>query len=456
MLLLAVAMAVFAVTSAAAERFGWKVDLTQEQVFRLTDVTREILSELDQPVELVCCNSETDADSNIKEVLRRYAAASGQISVTYLDLEANPSAAAEWAKRHIELSKDGVLVRCGQNARFLAWSSLYALNTYTDEGGVQRYTLSGLQAETKLTAAIIAAVTQKDTAVVFTAGHSEDVPQAMLDLIENSNYSTDQVVLGVEPLDRNVSTVIIAGAKRDFSTKELDILDGFMAGDGNLMVFRDPEVGELPNLDGYLRSWGITVEPQFVLEPAQQMDGPLNIIPVFGLSMISVYFSEHASYLVLPGCRALTLDNSNGCITNGVLRSTSASYGKDYAAMSTLVQGGDDLSGPFTVAATSERTCFKENGEEGTQYVFAAACTGLYQDAYLQTESLGNADLILQVLAMMNDTDVTLRIPVKRLAANDIVISRSGVILFSVVFVCGAPIALLTAGAAVYIKRRRA
>ena len=457
LLLSAAALAVFAVACAAVDRFGWKLDLTQDQIFRLTDVTKGVLEELEEPVELVYCNSENDADANIKEVLRRYEAAGNrQIRVSYLDLEANPAAVEEWAGRQIDLSADGVLVLCGQNARFLAWSSLYALNTYTGEDGVQRYTLSGLQAETQLTSAIAAVSGGEKPAVAFTAGHSEDAPQALLDLLQGGGYRTERAVLGVEPLGEDVTVLIAAGPKRDFSEKELDTLDGFMARGGNLIVFRDPEAGGRPTLDGYLRSWGITVEDQIVLEPAQQMDSPLNIIPVFGLSMISVYFSEHASYLVLPECRALSLDNPNGCITNAVLRSTSASYGKDYASMSALTQESGDLAGPFTVAATSERGYTDENGESGTQYLFAAACTGLYQESYLQTESLGNADLILQVLALMNDTDATLHIPVKRLAANDIVISRGAVVLFAAVFAAGIPLALLASGAAVFLKRRRA
>lgn len=457
LLLSAVALAVFAVACAAVDRFGWKLDLTQDQIFRLSDVTKGVLEELEEPVELIYCNSENDADANIKEVLRRYEAAGNrQIRVSYLDLEANPAAAEEWAGRQIDLSADGVLVLCGQNARFLAWSSLYALNTYTGEDGVQRYTLSGLQAETQLTSAIAAVSSGERAAVAFTAGHSEDAPQALLDLLQGSGYRTERAVLGVEPLGEDVTVLIVAGPKRDFSEKELDTLDGFMAKGGNLIVFRDPEAGSQPNLDGYLRSWGITVEDQIVLEPAQQMDSPLNIIPVFGLSMISVYFSEHASYLVLPECRALSLDNPNGCITNAVLRSTSASYGKDYASMSALTQESGDLAGPFTVAATSERGYTDESGESAAQYLFAAACTGLYQESYLQTESLGNADLILQVLALMNDTDATLHIPVKRLAANDIAISRGAVVLFAAVFVAGIPLVLLASGAAVFLKRRRA
>ena len=108
------------------------------------------------------------------------------------------------------------------------------------------------------------------------------------------------------------------------------------------------------------------------------------------------------------------------------------------------------------MAATSERSYTDAAGETKAQYLFAAACTGFYQESYLRTESLGNADLVLQALAYMNDTDVTLRIPVKRLAANDIVISRGGMVLFSAVFVAAAPLALLAAGAAVFLKRRRA
>ena len=73
LLLTAVVLAVFAVACAAVDRFGWTIDLTQNPVFRLTETTETLLAELEEPVELIYCNSENDADSNIKEVLRRYA-----------------------------------------------------------------------------------------------------------------------------------------------------------------------------------------------------------------------------------------------------------------------------------------------------------------------------------------------------------------------------------------------
>ena len=449
------AMSLFAFISTATERFGWRVDLTEDKIFRLTDETKDVLAGLDQSVELIYCNSAANADSNIKEILDRYQASCAYIGVTYMDLAANPAAVEQWADRDITLSDDGVLIRSGDNARFVAWSELYALNTYTDESGTQRYSLAGIQAEGRLTSAILAVTTQSEAKAVFTAGHSEDVPQALVELLANSGYSTSQAVLGVQQLDGDVSTVIVAGPRRDFSQQELEQLDEFMARGGNLMVFRDPEVGSLPLLDGYLAAWGVTVEDQIVLEPTQQMDSPLNIIPVFGVSMINVYFSETSTYLVLPECRALSLENVNGCIASPVLRSTSAAYGKDFATMTSLDQSPEDAAGPCTVAALSERAYTDQAGESRTQYLFAAACTGFYGERYLGTESLANGQLILQALGYMNERDVTLDIPVKSLSAGDIAISRGAVTAFAAVFVAALPLGLLAAGAAVFLKRRR-
>lgn len=453
-LTVAVALGAFAVVSAAVSRFGWKADLTENKLFQLTDTTEQVLDALDQSVEIIYCNPQSDADSNIRELLSRYEAASPHIQTTYLDLTANPAVVEEWRQKNISLSEDGVLVSCGENARFTPWSELYAMTSYTDESGTERYTLTGLQAEAKLTAAIVTVTTQGQNELVFTAGHSETVSDALTTLIENNNYQTEQIVLGVQALRETVQTVVVAGPKRDFSERELEILDDFMARGGNLMVFRDPETQALPNLDNYLRAWGLAVEDEIVLEPEQQMDSPLHIIPNFGVSMINVRFSEESTYLVLPVCRALTLSSPNGCLTNAVLRSTSAAYGKDYAAMTSLSQSAQDASGPFTVAATSERSYTDETGEKATQYVFLTACTGLYQDKYLQTESLGNADLILQVLAYMNGTDMVLSIPAKSLSAGEIVISRGLMLTFAVVFVGAIPLLLLLAGAFVFLKRR--
>ena len=90
------------------------------------------------------------------------------------------------------------------------------------------------------------------------------------------------------------------------------------------------------------------------------------------------------------------------------------------------------------------------------QYVFAVACTGSYQDSYLKTGSMGNADLVLQGLSYMTDNQVTLNIPTKKLTADALTVTRTGVITFAAFFVVLLPMGLLLTGVWVFLKRRHA
>ena len=453
-LVVAVFIGVYSVVDAAVDRFHWKLDLTEGRVFQLTETTEEVLAGVEKDVTVLILNNEKDADTNIAEVLSRYEAASSRIRVDYLDMELNPAVVEEYRQKGVSLSEDGVLVLCGDYVKFIQWSDLYEIRTTTGADGGQSYSITGLKAETRLTAAILEVTTQEISTIAFTAGHSESAPEALEDLIAANNYRAQRLVLGVDAIDETVETIVIAGAKLDFSPGEIQLLDEYMARGGNLMVFREPGVESLPNLDSYLAEWGLTVTDQVVLEPRQQMDSPMNIIPEFGVSMINVRFSEEATYLVLPKSRGIETANLNGCVTNTVLRSTSSSYGKSFSALESLTQAAEDRTGPFTLAATSERSFRTAEGEEKTQYVFLTACTGLYQESYLKTESIGNADFVVEVLSYMNDHAVTLNIPAKNLATSAITVSWGMAVLFAAVFIVLIPCGLLLAGIRQYLKRR--
>ena len=119
LLTIAVIFGLFSVVNAATDRFSWKLDLTEDQVFRLTDTTKNILAELKETVTFTYCNNSSDADTNLKEVLSRYASASSRIDVEYVDLDANPALVETYNQKGIELSPDGILVSCGIHSRFI-------------------------------------------------------------------------------------------------------------------------------------------------------------------------------------------------------------------------------------------------------------------------------------------------------------------------------------------------
>ena len=440
--------------AALTDVFGLRGDLTEEKLFQLTDTTKEVLAGLEEDVTLSYFDEEDGSDTNLSELLKRYDRYSDRVSVRYVDLDANPAMAGEYRKKGITLSANAVLAECGENAQVIPWSEMYGYNTYKDADGNIRYNLTSFKAEKKITSAV-AAVTRDGAKTVFlTQGHSENVSAELKELISDSNYQVKTGVLGVDGIDGAV-TIIAAGPSRDFSEDEIRILDDFLEKGGSLIVFRNPGAGSLDHLDAYLAEWGLSADGTIVLEPSRQMDSPVNVIPDFAVHMINVYFSESSSYVVLPVCGSLTLSNPNGRLTAAVLRSTSSSYAKNIDSAATFEQEKSDAQGPFTLAATSEKT-IQGNKEEKKAIVFLADCSDFYNDRWLENASLGNGQLILQALNYMNEETVTLAIPEKKLANEQIAVSWSASLAIGIVFLGIIPAAFILTGLAVFIRRRRA
>ena len=440
--------------NALTERFDWKGDMTEGQLFRLSGTTKEILKELSEPVTITCFDKENGADTNINELLERYEKYSNLVYVRHVDLEANPSMVSTYAGRGISLTDNGILVEAGDNAVSAPWNEMYGYNTYADAEGKTRYTLTSFKAEKKITSAIVQVTGAEQKAVLLTQGHSEKITEKLKELIRDSNYTVRTGVLGMADQD-GIHTVMIAGPSRDFSAEEIGILDAFLQGGGSLIVLRDPAVETLPNLDAYLAEWGLLTDQTIVMEPARQMDSPMNVIPDFSVHMMNVWFSENASYVVLPVCGSLTLSNPNGRLTAPVLTSTSESYAKPLTRAGTTQRESTDLAGPFTLAATSEMTVGDREGGQKA-FIFLTDCCGFYEDQYLSNASLGNGQLILQALSFMNDDTVTLSIPEKSLSNRQIALSWSATVAIAVIFLGLIPAGLILTGLVVFVRRRRA
>ncbi len=451
-----VALSLYTVFASLVSRFHWRADMTEGEVFRLTDVTEVLLSGLTRDVSLTCLNNENDADTNITELLGRYEKASPHIRVRYKDLAVNPAFAEPYEAQGFTLKDDAILVECGGAIRLIEWEDLYRISSSAGEDGGANYVITGFAAESQISAAIAAVSTDEPVRVVFTAGHSEDTEGRLGELIAGSGYEVGRCVLEAADLPEETDVVLLAGARIDFSQSEIEKITRHLNRGGSLVVFRDPTVGELPRLDALCEAWGIEIGNDIVLESSQYMGDPATLIPVFGTSLINVYFSERSTYVVMPTARQLRLSQEGEGMVNAVLKSTSSSYAKDFSSYSGYEKSASDPEGPFNLAATSERVYTDENGEERSQYVFVMACTDFYEDVYLDTQSLGNADFVLQVLSHLTQHDVSLNIPVKDLKPENIVISRPNVVIFAAIFVIIIPLAILLLGLARYMKRRRA
>ncbi len=453
-LILAIAVAGNLLVNTCVSRFNLKADMTSGQIFVLTEDTKQILDDLTEQVTITYLNDETNADDNIAEILKRYKSYSDQVKVEYLNLESNPSVASDFEERGYTLSSDGIIVEAGDSQPVvIKWSELYGYNSYTDGSGNTAYNMTSLKAEQKITSAIVQTTTTGIPVVAMTQGHGEANSEELTELI-GVNYRTDTFIPGVDQIPEGTTTILINGAQRDFSESEIKAVSEFMTAGGNLIVYRDPEIRELPNLDRYLEEWGLKIKEELVLEPGQQMDSPLNVIPNFSQHMINVWFSDHSSYVVLPKVRSLEIESVNGKLVSPVFTSTKSAYGKNVEEMSGLLQTEADPTGSFTLAATSEYSQTDADGTEKTSYVFLMGCTDFCSDTWLKNTSIGNRELVLQTLSVMNDHTVTLDIPEKSLSKTKIAISWSSTVTVAVIYMAVIPLLLILRGMYIYLKRR--
>lgn len=71
-------------------------DLSDKQLYTVTDTSKEFLAGLDKDVEIVVLAEESNVDERIAKFLDNYAALSSHITVTEVDPVAHPSAAESY------------------------------------------------------------------------------------------------------------------------------------------------------------------------------------------------------------------------------------------------------------------------------------------------------------------------------------------------------------------------
>ena len=144
-------------------------DLSDHQLYTVSDTSVEFLSTLDQDVEIVVLAEEGSVDERIAKFLDRYAALSSHITVTQVDPVAHPSAAEEY-----DASADSLVVRCAETgkSRAIPFSDILVYDTmyYYMYG---QYYETEFDAEGQLTSAVSYVTGDNDTVLYTLENHGE-------------------------------------------------------------------------------------------------------------------------------------------------------------------------------------------------------------------------------------------------------------------------------------------
>ena len=266
-----------------------RFDLTGLANFTLTSQTKEVLSHLDEDVEIVSFfspNVPAELATFSDDLLEEYElAAGGHLQLRSIDPELNPDTARQYGVDEVGATFGTVIFTGSGGSRQVYGPEIAA------------------QAEYSFTTAMLEVTGAKQKHVYFVTGHGENAigsaSRAARNGLRDNLFWVDEFDLstsGQVPAD--ASAVVIAGPRRPLPDDELAILSGYVEAGGHLVLLLDPNVDQ--SWRRFIARWGLELLDGTVIEPASHVaPNPANLlIPAdrndYGLSELN-----------LPGATAL-------------------------------------------------------------------------------------------------------------------------------------------------------
>jgi ABC-type uncharacterized transport system involved in gliding motility auxiliary subunit len=320
-------------------------DLTASKQFSLSDQTKNVISKLDAPLQVLVFAQETEFPT-FRDKLKEYAYISKNIATEYIDPDKKRTVAQE-----NQVQQYGTIV-------------------FKYKGRVERVTSSS---EQDITNGIIKVVSGTQRKVYFTQGHGEkDTASSERDgygsiaaALGRENYTVDKVVLaqtGSVPDDAAV--VVVAGPRTDFFPNEVDALKKYLAKSGKLLLEIDPpekaDSAPFANLIALAHEWGMQVGNDIVVDASGmgRLIGTDESVPV------AANYPQHPTTQRFNYLTAYPLARSVVPVAGGVdshtaqtfIETSPRSWGEtDIKALLTTgkvaFDDGKDIKGPVSIAA---------------------------------------------------------------------------------------------------------
>lgn len=283
--------------SALASKYMWYIDMTDTDLFTLSDAARELLDEVTDEVVITFCmeKDELEADGSMKYILNTARLLENEydnITIDYRDAITNNV----YLQKYTTVSSPyvpttSVIVESGTEFRLFQYSSFFITDT-NDTDYVWAY-----NGEHQFVSAILQVTADEMPIAYFTSGHgealsSDEDAMALIALFQSSGYDVRPIDLSTEEIDPAARVMIINDPKYDFGgyneentgASEIDKIDNFLDGLGSLFVFVDPEkIETLTNLNEFLYEWGIEFVPNTTVSDLE------NSVSVDGFSVVGQY-----------------------------------------------------------------------------------------------------------------------------------------------------------------------
>ncbi|MHC1728860.1 MAG: GldG family protein [Syntrophobacteraceae bacterium] len=248
-----------------AERHPWRMDLTESGSFSLSGQTKNVLKEIEQPVQIKgfyssAAPDQVQAKAKIQDLLDTYRYHNKNISYEFIDPDSQPEVA-----RRYEVKTYGTLILEGYDKKQVIQTA----------------------AEENLTNALLKLSRKDQKKIYYLTGHGEHPITAQSresysnakSALEKSYYQVAEFnLLQQAGVPEDASAVIVAGPQKPVPDAEQQALKDYLSRGGRVLLMLDPLVNT--GLSDFLNGYGIGLAEDVVIDRLSRLFGGSERIPV--------------------------------------------------------------------------------------------------------------------------------------------------------------------------------
>lgn len=454
-LMTAIVLAIMVAVNLVVDQIPWKLDLTQNQMFSLSDQTYKVLDNLQDDIKIIGLYETGKEDQSVMEIIDRYAKRSKKVTFSTIDPERYPQLVMKYQKDGKSLGVGSLIVESGDHFKLI---DRYDLVNYSFSNSYNQPQAQSLAVEQRLTGAILY-VTSEQLPVVYTlVGHGEEsIPYEIKNQLDIENYTIEELNLTTEDeVPEDAHSLLIISPKRDLTKDEEEKIRDYLSNQGRAMFFMKLMKEDLPNFQSLLKSYGVALQHTVVVEgdSKQHAGNPLWLVPNMESHDIISPLKSGQMGMILPVSQGIEiLDIKKRSIKVDPLLITSEnSWGKTDMEATTIEKEDGDLEGPFNIAVAITDEIYEDNTKKETKIVLVANADFLSSDLVAQIP--GNSNFLLNGINWLQDREESISIRPKSLRVPRLNISGQQQLIYAGIVVILIPLIILGSGLMVWLRRR--
>jgi len=440
-----------------------KFDLTPDRLYTIGNITKELLNNLENDVEIVCLFDELQppssyyvTSSNARDALNMLESYGHypRVTITYIDPDKNPGYMRSIdPDGTLSLSKGNFVVRRGTKAKKITLTELFEMQT--DQQTYQSY-ITGMKAEEVFSGAIKYVAAEVTPIVYFIEGHNEisiSNYSSLSNYLLNNNYLVETLSLaGLTAVPEDAKLLVFASPKLDLFPQEIDVLNDYMKVSGGNVLFMfdyDEYSSDMDNFNRVMADNGtVMINNDKLRSDDERTHLPGDPYAIIYSSGRNAVFTEPLQVALYNSRSVTRMMNTKEWLTLTTLLST-----PEQSVSEPVSDSQEERYGPLDVAVAIENA----GGMKVSKMVVIGNGTFISDaaiDLYGPQIFSYNSRMFLYALRWMlgDDDKVTIEPKVQR--STVLTITESQTRMLSLFLIVGLPLIIMGSGFAVYLKRR--